>query len=100
LFLWSTDAPNNGEWADYNTVVCISVAKSGIIVIDNNIKEDDVMILYASAGVKGSAMLANTGAKLTQEVFFNLWKYSSLVPRQRRQKISCWWWQTVLVRGE
>jgi hypothetical protein len=28
------------------------------------------------------------GAKLTREVFFNLWKYSSLVPRQRRQKKS------------
>jgi hypothetical protein len=33
-------------------------------------------------------VLAGAGAKLTREVFFNLWKYSSLVPRQRRQKNS------------
>jgi hypothetical protein len=46
----------------------------------------------------------HAGAKLTREVFFNLWKYSSLVPRQRHQKISCWrvvdGTRSFLVRGE
>jgi hypothetical protein len=68
LFLWSTGTPNNGEWAGYNTAVCISVAKTGIIVIDNNIKEDDVMILYASASVKGSATLEHVMGITTSSI--------------------------------
>jgi hypothetical protein len=40
------------------------------------------------ATVPEKELLAGAGAKLTREVFFNLWKYSSLVPQQRRQKKS------------
>jgi hypothetical protein len=44
------------------------------------------------------------GAKLSREVFFNLWKYSSLVPGNGARKLAAnvWltWEQTVLVRGE
>jgi hypothetical protein len=31
-------------------------------------------------------VLAGAGAKLTREVFFNLWKYSSLVPGNGARK--------------
>jgi hypothetical protein len=40
--------PDDGEWAGYNAVVCLSAAEAGIVVIDDG---------GASADVKGKAPL-------------------------------------------
>jgi hypothetical protein len=45
--------PSNGEWAGYNTVVHVSAAEAGIIVIDNDEDADG----GASADAKGKAPL-------------------------------------------
>jgi hypothetical protein len=57
-----------------------------------------------SMNVDRDSKLSPAGAKLAREVFFTLWKYSSLVPGNgaRKRAASVWltWKQTVLVRGE
>jgi hypothetical protein len=58
----------------------------GVILMDLWCCERTMCFLCWCCACQMRAVLAGAGAKLTREVFFNLWKYSSLFPGNGARK--------------